>query len=1468
MSIHRTVLVIADSERSSNDYGRQLQQDGNVAYKILSEQSTLPQLSQQIDGILLEFCSPQSNRMRLLRQLKEQMGDRCPPIVVVDSGDTKIAVQVFKSGAADYLIRDQTTPDDLRLAMRSAIENAELRRKLQRSQEQFQASVETMLDCFGIFSAIRNEAGQIVDFRIDYLNRAACENNRMSKDMQLGRGLCELLPAHRESGLFDDYCRLVDTETPLIKEALLYEDTYTGGQRLARAFDIRATKLNDGFVASWRDVTDRKQLELELSQTIADLQQQQQRSQRLIDTAPIGIGVGSADGKVSVVNNAMLHLHGLTREEFEHQGMTLRSLIPLQQAEPSDQGAQTQPQGFTPPVEKELLRHDGTRLPAWISSTQGLDGTGEQVAFAIDLSQQKQAAAAIQQLNQELTNRVTELQTLLEVSPVGIAIATDAACTQMQSNAYLRQLLGVEPENNVSKSAPDPHQPPYRTFQAGQEIAPENLPMQIAGRTGVEVRDVEFDILLPNGTLHQLLCYATPLRDDQNQVRGVIGAFLDITHRNQDAAELKASQQRYRELAEAMPQMIWTADAAGVVNYRNQRWYEYTGLSEAESIGTARANAVHPDDRDRALGQWREAIAQGESFETECRFRRRDGQYQWFICRAVPTRDPQGHITGWIGTITNIDDIKCSEALVQRQLAEIEAIYKSAPVGLNVLDTELRFVRINQRLADINGLPIDAHIGHSVRELFPELGRTVEELLYPILETGEPLLNVEIQGETPAQPGVKRTWLEHFFPLKAGQRVIGISTVCEDITERIQAEAALRQSEERFRDMADNAPVMIWVTNSSGHCTYLNRGWYEFTGQIEETALGFGWLDAVHPADSESSKAIFLSAHARREPFRLEYRLRRQDGEYRWTIDAANPWFDKDGEFKGYIGSVIDISDRKRVEAALHESENRLRLTMTSAELGTWDFNPSSQTLKWDDQCKAMFGLSPRAEISWEVFLAGLHPEDRDRVHQVVLQSFNPESNGDYNIEYRTVGLEDNIERWVAARGKAFFNSAGVVTRFVGTILNITDKKRAEAEREQLLRREQAARAAAERANQIKDEFLAVLSHELRSPLNPILGWTNLLQTRQFDAAKTAEALAIIERNAKLQTQLIDDLLDVAKILRGKLSLTMTSVNLSAVVDAAIDTVKTTAVAKGISLHAQLPNVGQLSGDAARLQQIVWNLLSNAIKFTARGGQVDIRLKHITLHNEAPDQENSSASGAHAQFPYAQITVTDTGRGICPDFLPHIFESFRQEDASITRNYGGLGLGLAIVRQLVEAHGGSIVADSAGEGLGATFTVRLPLLSVEPKTQPTAKLLPQDLNLSGIRVLAVDDDPDARELLTVLLTYYGADVLTVTSAAAVLANIESFQPDVLVSDIGMPGIDGYTLLQKLRALPATKGGQIPAIALTAYAREDDHQRSISSGYQRHVTKPLQPEQLVQAVMALAHQPRHQPNPEQHSGPAT
>src|ERR671932_1052256 len=382
-------------------------------------------------------------------------------------------------------------------------------------------------------------------------------------------------------------------------------------------------------------------------------------------------------------------------------------------------------------------------------------------------------------------------------------------------------------------------------------------------------------------------------------------------------------------------------------------------------------------------------------------------------------------------------------------------------------------------------------------------------------------------------------------------------------------------------------------------------------------------------------------------------------------------------------------------------------------------------------------------------------------------------------------------------------------------VLALAQQSAQSIDRARLYESERRARASAEAANRIKDEFLAVLSHELRTPLNPILGWTRLLRTRKFDEQATDRALETIERNARLQTQLIEDLLDVSRILQGKIALNVCPVNLVSTIEAAIETVRLAAQAKKIQIQTQLDwDVEPISGDPSRLQQIVWNLVSNAVKFTPAGGRVEVRLEQLDS--------------------YAQIQVKDTGKGISPEFLPHVFEYFRQADSTITRTFGGLGLGLAIVRHLTELHGGTVQAESLGEGQGATFTVLIPQIANFVKTLPNNQPSTTTVNLRDLRVLVVDDEADMRDLVVVILSEYGANVKVAASAAEALLVLDQFKPDVLISDIGMPDVDGYTLMRQIRTRPPHQSGQIPAlsdampkalqqevqaIALTAYAGE-------------------------------------------------
>ena len=402
----------------------------------------------------------------------------------------------------------------------------------------------------------------------------------------------------------------------------------------------------------------------------------------------------------------------------------------------------------------------------------------------------------------------------------------------------------------------------------------------------------------------------------------------------------------------------------------------------------------------------------------------------------------------------------------------------------------------------------------------------------------------------------------------------------------------------------------------------------------------------------------------------------------------------------------------------------------------------------------------------------------------------------------------------------------------------LRELKRSEAEREKILLREQAARAEAEAANRLKDEFLSTLSHELRTPLTSIIGWTNLIRAGQVRGEVQAQALETIERNAKIQSRLIDDLLDLSRIISGKLLLETREVNLDTVVSNSIEVVRPAANAKSIQLTYECEPGGKaISGDSARLQQVAWNLLSNAVKFTPEGGGVRVRL---------------AREGARVKF-----SVSDTGRGIPSEFLPHVFDRFRQADSATTRAYGGLGLGLAIVRHLAELHGGTVQAESAGEDQGSTFSVTFPLTQTTApcvcqtdESMESALRLNRSERLTGVRVLVVDDEQDTRSLISTVIAQSGAEVTACASAGEALEKLKTWRPHILMSDIGMPGEDGYALIKQVRALPPKRGGRTPAAALTAYARDEDRGRALAAGYQLHLAKPFNPKELLAAVSDL------------------
>jgi PAS domain S-box-containing protein len=553
------------------------------------------------------------------------------------------------------------------------------------------------------------------------------------------------------------------------------------------------------------------------------------------------------------------------------------------------------------------------------------------------------------------------------------------------------------------------------------------------------------------------------------------------------------------------------------------------------------------------------------------------------------------------------------------------------------------------------------------------------------------------------------------------------------------------------------------------------------------------------------------------------------------------------------------------VSEPTHESgpssvDLRYRFLAEISPVQLWTALPDGNLDYVTDQTARRLGLTPEQLLAdgWQNVV---HPEDLPRAVERWTHALK--TGATYEVEFR-LKLESGEYAWHLVRAVPQRDASGSIVRWFGTNTNIDAERAQQAQirsllseveqqstrlREEAVERRHAevaaeeARARAEQASQIKDEFLATASHELRTPLNAILGWAQILRGGSVDASGFIRGLETIERNAKAQVRLIDDILDGSRIITGKLHLEIRALDLNAVVEAAVESVRPAAAARNIAITIQLePAAAHVKGDPDRLQQVVWNLMNNAIKFTQKGGRIEVR---------------ACRAGTHIE-----LSVADNGLGIAESFLPHVFERFRQADGSSTRQHGGLGLGLALVRHLVEAHGGTVRADSAGKGKGATFTLTLPVLAVfgeaqesilpPNRTQHPLDALGADF-LRAIRVLVIDDEPDARELVALVLRTRGAEVLIASSVDQALDLLEQRAPHILVSDIGMPQTDGYTLVRKIRALPSA-AARVPAIALTAYAREQDRRLALDAGFQAYLSKPVDPEALARLVGEVARAP--------------
>jgi PAS domain S-box-containing protein len=951
----------------------------------------------------------------------------------------------------------------------------------------------------------------------------------------------------------------------------------------------------------------------------------------------------------------------------------------------------------------------------------------------------------------------------------------------------------------------------------------------------------------------------SPVADETGRVLYLAPTGTDITERKSATDAMRESEQRFRTMADSAPVLIWMSGPDGKYTWFNEFWLRFVGRAMERELGTGWTDGLHPEDQERWRELYSAAFENRQNFSIEYRIRRHDGEYRWMLDSGSARFAADGAFAGYIGSSVDITDRKVAEL----GLVQLAAIVDSSNDAIVSKSLDGVILSWNASAARIFGYSAEEAVGRHITMIIPPERLSEEAAVLSRLRKGEKIDHFET--ERIAKDGRRLAISLSVSPLKdRSGRIIGASKIARDITPLKDAAIALNRSDAKLAELNEQLrgrveelqallnvlPVGVFVAHDP-QCS-----------QITANDSGLAMLGITRELNASKT-----GSDAESLPFRVlrngvevpgeqlpmqraartgiavvgeEYEIVRSDGTSVSLFEFAAPLFDAAGTVRGSIGAFVDISDLKRAQRALDqsqaESERQRRLyeaILDNTPDFAYIFSLDHRFTYVNQRLKEMFGAnwdaSPNKtflEIGYPAWHAELHSREIEQV-RATKQPVRGEVPFDGAFGRR---IYDYIFVPV-------LNSQGEVEAVAGTTRDVTDSKELEAEREALLDSERSARSDAERASRIKDEFLATLSHELRTPLNAILGWTHILLKTPNQDESLAHGLSVIYRNARMQAQLIADLLDMSRIISGKMRLDVQRVELPIVIEAALESIRPAADAKKIRIESIIEPISEpVRGDPARLQQVVWNLVSNAVKFTPSGGKVQVVLARVNSHIE--------------------LSVTDTGPGISQEFLPFIFERFRQVDSSASREHGGLGLGLAIVKQLVELHGGKAHAASEGEGKGATFVIHLPLsmlhepdwgVRAHPRAASFAPPAAEVQSLEGIRVLVVDDEADARELAKRVLEERGAQVILAASADAAFRAIQSEQPTVILSDIGMPECDGYAMMRRFRSAGIT----LPAAAITAFARSEDRTHALHAGYQTHLSKPVEPTELIAAVASLA-----------------
>ncbi len=921
----------------------------------------------------------------------------------------------------------------------------------------------------------------------------------------------------------------------------------------------------------------------------------------------------------------------------------------------------------------------------------------------------------------------------------------------------------------------------------------------------------------------------TAITDDRGRAIKLLAISRDVTATKEAENQIRESEEHFRHMADHASVMLRLALLDARCAYFNRSWYEFTGQRPETALDFAWLDVVHPDDREALRAALHQASKDLTPCRLEYRLRRHDGSYRWVLDSRAPRFDAFGSCVGFISSVIDIHDRR----LVEEALLESETRFRTLANNIAQLawtaDASGWIFWYNQRWFDYTGATLNEMQGWGWRAVHhPDHVDRVVAKISRCFQTGEVWEDTfPLRG----RDGNYRWFLSRAFPIHDEQgRVAQWFGTNTDITEQLEAESALQVSEAQLRLVTDHTSVFLLQCDRSHHFKFVNRPYAQRFGLEPQQVIG------RHVADIVGAEAYaLLQPHmetvlaGQRVEFEVE--LPYEQLGLCWMNEVYEPEWGPDGDVIGFVAIIADISLRKRAEAALRESEERLKLALAGADMGVWTWELDTGAVYWSPEIYGLFGTET-FDGTLEAFVQFLHPEDADLVWNALDTALANQTL--YSSEFRIVRPDGSV-RWMANRGRADYAADGKPMRMLGVVLDITDRRLAEQEVER-------ARDEALAASRAKDDFLAALSHELRTPLNPVLLLASEAMKNPRLPSEVRADFETIAQNVALEARLIDDLLDLTRITRGKLVLSLHPIDVHTVLKDAVATVQAELEQKQLTLSLQFKAEKYIVlGDAIRLRQIFWNILNNAVKFTPLGGQIN-----ITTH---------SCADSHT----LNVDVVDTGIGLSPEEIERVFSAFSQGDHALRgdpHRFGGVGLGLAIARTLVELHDGHISASSAGQGQGATFAITFPLLrtvvshqtgepTVAQTTAPSRAAAAGSSEQLG-RILLIEDHQPTRKTLTRLLTRRHYEVTAASSCAEAQAFASQKRFDLVISDIGLPDGDGYTLMAELsQAQPGLTG-----IALSGYGMEGDLARSRHAGFAIHLIKPIQIGDLEQAIADL------------------